>query len=115
METSTERCSVALARPAGAVQRQQKASQRVAERALSMVADLLAEQSVTLNQIDAFAFGSGPGAFTGLRVACAPVQGLALAADRPAIAVGSLKAPAFRARQQRRSHDPLRVMAGTEA
>ncbi len=115
IETSTERCSVALARPAGVVQRQQKASQRVAERALSMVADLLAEQSVTLSQIDAFAFGSGPGAFTGLRVACALVQGLAFAADRPVIAVGSLRALAFGAWQQVRSDDPLRVMAAIDA
>jgi tRNA threonylcarbamoyladenosine biosynthesis protein TsaB len=115
IETSTERCSVALARPAGVVQRQQKASLRVAERALSMVADLLAEQSVTLSQIDAFAFGSGPGAFTGLRVACALAQGLAFAGDRPVIAVGSLRALAFGAWQQVRSDDPLRVMAAIDA
>jgi tRNA threonylcarbamoyladenosine biosynthesis protein TsaB len=121
IETSAERCSVALARAGAVARRHQTAGQRVAERALSMIADLLAEQSVGLNQIDAFAFGSGPGAFTGLRVACALVQGLAFACDRPVVPVGSLRALAFGAaeavRHQRpvAAATPMRVMAATDA
>jgi tRNA threonylcarbamoyladenosine biosynthesis protein TsaB len=69
IETSTRHCSVALAHPHTVVQRSQAAGDRVAERALSMIAELLADESLGLEQIDAFAFGSGPGAFTGLRVA----------------------------------------------
>ena len=86
-----------------------------------MIAELLAEQSVGLTQIDAFAFGSGPGAFTGLRVACALVQGLAFASDRPVVPVGTLRALAYGARRraQRSTDDPqqgpLRAMAAVDA
>jgi tRNA threonylcarbamoyladenosine biosynthesis protein TsaB len=95
IETSAQECSVALAHAAGIVQRSRRAGARVAEQALAMIAELLAEQSVTLKQVDAYAFGSGPGAFTGLRVACALVQGLAFAGDRPVVPVGSLRALAY--------------------
>ena len=86
-----------------------------------MIAELLADQSVTLTQVDAFAFGSGPGAFTGLRVACALIQGLAFAGDRPVVPVGSLRALAHGAGVQARraakdaASVPLRVMAATDA
>jgi len=121
IETSAERCSVALTHATGVVQRHQTAGTPAAERALSMIAQLLADQSVKLNQIDAFAFGSGPGAFTGLRVACALVQGLAFAGDRPVIAVGSLRALAYGAGEQvgrqdaDPARDPVRVMAAIDA
>jgi tRNA threonylcarbamoyladenosine biosynthesis protein TsaB len=121
IETSAQECSVALAHAAGVVQRSRTAGARVAEQALSMIALLLADQSVTLMQVDAFAFGSGPGAFTGLRVACALVQGLAFAGDRPVVPVGSLRALAYAASRQVRRADedaasvPLRVMAATDA
>ena len=70
-----------------------------------MIAELLADQSITLTQVDAFAFGSGPGAFTGLRVACALVQGLAFAGDRPVVPVGSLRALAYGASRQAHQAD----------
>jgi tRNA threonylcarbamoyladenosine biosynthesis protein TsaB len=100
IETSAELCSVALADGVSVAQRRQTAGARVAERALSMIAELLADQSVALSQVDAFAFGAGPGSFTGLRVACALVQGLAFANDRPVIPIGSLRALAYGAAQR---------------
>jgi tRNA threonylcarbamoyladenosine biosynthesis protein TsaB len=121
IETSAQECSVALAQAAGVLQRSRRAGTRVAEQALSMIAELLAEQSVGLTQVDAFAFGSGPGAFTGLRVACALVQGLAFASDRPVVPVGTLRALAYGAsRRMPRSNDdsrpgPLRAMAAVDA
>jgi tRNA threonylcarbamoyladenosine biosynthesis protein TsaB len=115
IETSTRQCSVALAHPEAVVQRSQAGGDRVAERALSMVADLLADQSLGLDRIDAFAFGSGPGAFTGLRAACALVQGLAYACDRPVVPVGTLRALAFLAARSGSSDRPCRVMAATDA
>jgi tRNA threonylcarbamoyladenosine biosynthesis protein TsaB len=105
IETSAQECSVALAHAAGVAQRSRKAGAQVAEQALSMIAELLADQSVTLTQVDAFAFGSGPGAFTGLRVACALVQGLAFAGDRPVVPVGSLRALAYGASRQAHQAD----------
>lgn len=55
-----------------------------------MVDRLFADAGLQPDQCDAFAFGSGPGSFTGLRVACTIAQGLALASVRPVIAVGNL-------------------------
>ena len=121
IETSAQPCSVALADGASVVQRQQSSGSHVAEQALSMIAQLLAEQSIALSQVDAFAFGSGPGAFTGLRVACALVQGFAFANGRPVIPVESLRALAYGAGVRvRRSHDdptvvPPRVLAAIDA
>jgi tRNA threonylcarbamoyladenosine biosynthesis protein TsaB len=119
IETSAEPCSVALANGVSVTQRRQTAGTRVAERALSMLAELLADQSVTLSQVDAFAFGSGPGSFTGLRVSCALVQGLAFACDRPVIPIGSLKALAYGATRHVPPDDrpgaAPRVMAAVDA
>jgi len=46
---------------------------------------------VKIAQLDAIAFGVGPGAFTGLRVACGVAQGLAVASNLPLIPVTSLE------------------------
>ncbi|MDE2402924.1 MAG: tRNA (adenosine(37)-N6)-threonylcarbamoyltransferase complex dimerization subunit type 1 TsaB [Burkholderiales bacterium] len=60
---------------------------------------LLAEAGVAWHQLDAIAFGRGPGAFTGLRTACSIAQGLALAVPCPVISIDTLMAIAEDARQ----------------
>lgn len=121
IETSTERCSVALAHGSTLVQRRWTGGERVAETALAMTADLLAQQRVSLDQVEAFAFASGPGAFTGLRVACGLVQGLAFARSRPVVPIGSLRALAFAAGRcigpvdDATPRNPFRVMVATDA
>lgn len=60
--------------------------------ALPLVQRLLAEAQMTLSRCDAFAFGAGPGRFSGLRLACGIVQSFGMAADRPVAAVDSLAA-----------------------
>jgi tRNA threonylcarbamoyladenosine biosynthesis protein TsaB len=57
---------------------------------LPTIQSLLAEAGLTLRELDGLGFGRGPGAFTGLRTACAVAQGLALGAERPLFALDTL-------------------------
>jgi len=92
LETATENCSVALSvRGETRVLTEQSARQQ-ARRLLPMIDELLAEAEVSRNQLDAIAFGKGPGSFTGLRVAAAACQGIAYALDLPVAAVSTLAA-----------------------
>lgn len=96
-ETSTEACSVALWRDGAVVERFEVAPRRHAELALPWAEALLAEAGVVRAQLDAIAVGRGPGAFTGVRLGVAIAQGVALALDKPVVAVSTLLALAARA------------------
>jgi tRNA threonylcarbamoyladenosine biosynthesis protein TsaB len=92
LDTSTEYCSVALLHDAEILNQEVLAEQRHSELILPMVRRTLDEAGLTLRQLDGIAFGSGPGSFTGLRIACGVTQGLALGADLPVIGVCTLEA-----------------------
>lgn len=92
VDTATEYCSVALLTCAGLTERIEAAGQRHSELLLPMVDAVLGQSGVALADVAVFAFGSGPGSFTGLRIACAVVQGLAWGVGRPVVAVGNLLA-----------------------
>ena len=62
---------------------------------------LLAEAGVAKSALDVIAVGRGPGAFTGVRLAIAIAQGIALALDRPVVPVSTLAALALQARGPR--------------
>lgn len=91
LDTSTEACSVALAID-GVVLDDVVFGQQHSSRILSMVDALLTKADLRLDQLDAIAFGRGPGLFTGLRIGTGVVQGLAFGADLPVIRVSSLAA-----------------------
>ena len=59
---------------------------------LPAIFSLLESAGAHLRELDAIGFGCGPGAFTGLRTACAAAQGLALGADKPVLAIDTLMA-----------------------
>lgn len=92
IETSTEACSAALWVEGEITERYQLAPREHARLILPMAEALLDEAGVSLNQLDALAFGRGPGAFTGVRIATSVIQGIAFAADLPVIPVSSLAA-----------------------
>ena len=93
IDTSSAWCSVALSLPdAAPLVRHQKVSAGASQLLLPWVEELLAEASLTLSALDAIAVGIGPGAFTGVRLGVAAVQGLAIAARLPVLPVASLDA-----------------------
>ncbi len=94
LETSTELGSCALWRDGVVTERFCPEKRPHSETLLPLVRELLAEGGVHVGDLDAIAFGVGPGAFTGLRVACGAAQGLAVAANVPLIPVTSLEAMA---------------------
>ena len=91
LDTSTEWCSVALWLDGRIHARRVLAGQRHSSLLLPMLDDLLRESDISLRQLDGIAYGAGPGSFTGLRIACAVTQGLALGADLPVVGVSTLE------------------------
>src|SRR3972149_3379225 len=92
IDTSTDACSAALLVEHKISDRFMVAPKRHTNLILSMVNDLLIEAQLNLNQLDAIAFGSGPGSFTGVRLAASIAQGFAFAANLPVIKVSALRA-----------------------
>lgn len=92
LDTSAGACSVALHYNNHTVEQSIIAARAHTQHILPMVDAVLAEGGCRLAQLDAIAFGAGPGSFTGLRIACGVAQGLAFGANLPLVPVSSLAA-----------------------
>lgn len=112
VDTATEACSAALLLDEKLSERFDVRPREHTRLILPMVEALLAEAGLRLQDLDALAFGRGPGAFTGLRIAAGVVQGLALGADLPVVPVSNLAALARAALRERGEH---RVLACLDA
>ena len=92
IETATEACSAALAIDDTQIERFEIAPRKHTQLILPMVEDLIQEADIKVSDLDAIAFGQGPGAFTGVRIAMGVIQGLAFAHDTPVIPISTLAA-----------------------
>ena len=95
IDTSSAWCSVALSLDPSTesmVQRHELLGPGASQHLLPWITELLQQEGITLRDLDAIAVGIGPGAFTGVRLAVAVVQGLALASHLPVAPVASLDA-----------------------
>ncbi len=105
IETATEACSAALLIDGEISEHYAVEPRRHSELILAMMDGLLADAGFRLSELDALAFGRGPGSFTGVRIAVSVVQGAAFGADLPVVPVSTLAALAqgyFRRSGERR-------------
>lgn len=107
IETATECCSTALLVDDEIFAVSEVAPRRHNEIILSMCEQVLAQGEVSLAQLDTIAFGRGPGAFTGVRLAASVTQGIALAQDLTVVPVSSLAALAQAAYKKQQASQVL--------
>ena len=98
LDTSTDTLFVAVQRGDAVWQYSGPGAQQSSAQLLPAIRQLMQEAQLEFKQLDAIAFGRGPGSFTGLRTACAITQGLAFAAQVPVLPVDSLLTVAEEAR-----------------
>ncbi|MBL1263273.1 tRNA (adenosine(37)-N6)-threonylcarbamoyltransferase complex dimerization subunit type 1 TsaB [Candidatus Methylomicrobium oryzae] len=94
VETATEACSAALYLDGEVIERYQVSPRDHAQLILPMVDGLMREAGLKLADLDALAFGCGPGSFTGVRIATGVIHGIALGGDLPVVPVSTLAAVA---------------------
>lgn len=104
LDAATDACSAALLCRGALCERFELAPRRHADLLLPMIDELLATAGIAVTMLDGIAFGAGPGAFTGLRIAAAFTQGIAFAHDLPVAPVSSLAALALDAVERHPEH-----------
>ncbi|MBE5254276.1 MAG: tRNA (adenosine(37)-N6)-threonylcarbamoyltransferase complex dimerization subunit type 1 TsaB [Enterobacterales bacterium endosymbiont of Blomia tropicalis] len=112
LDTATEACSAALLNQQQIDARFEIAPRDHTQRILPLIEELLLAQQLDLTELDALAFGRGPGSFTGVRIGIGIAQGLALGAALPMIGISTL---ATLAQGAWRQHGARRVLAAIDA
>jgi tRNA threonylcarbamoyladenosine biosynthesis protein TsaB len=113
IDTATESCSAALLIDGRVFAREALLERGHAAHILPMVDALLREAGLPLRELSAIAFGRGPGAFTGVRLAASVTQGLAYGAAVPVVPISDLRAIAERVLKE--PSTPDKVLVCTDA
>ncbi len=92
VDTSTPACSAALYIDGEMSEHYQLAPKKHTQLILPMIDELMTQAGLLPQQLDAVAFGRGPGSFTGVRIATGVIQGIAFACDLPVVPVSTLAA-----------------------
>ena len=104
-DTSTDAMSIAVQRGVGAApqvwQHTSAGGAHASTTLIPAIQQLMQQANLRFDELDAIAFGRGPGSFTGLRTACSVAQGLAFGAGVPVLPVDTLLAVAEQARLER--------------
>ena len=112
IDTATEACSVALWNDGTTFAHFEECPREHTQRILPLVKTILTEGNTSLTDLDALAYGRGPGSFTGVRIGIGIAQGLALGAGLPMIGVSTL---ATMAQGAWRMTGATRVLAAIDA
>jgi tRNA threonylcarbamoyladenosine biosynthesis protein TsaB len=94
-DTSAAHCAAALLLPDRLILRHEPMEKGQAERLMPLLEEVLAEGGLVWGDLKALAVGTGPGNFTGVRIAVAAARGLALGLEIPAVGVTRLEALAY--------------------
>jgi tRNA threonylcarbamoyladenosine biosynthesis protein TsaB len=97
IDTTAGACSVAVSGPGACASRSLPMTQGHSRHVLDLVEAVLREAGIVAGAIDAIGFGSGPGSFTGLRIACGIAQGLGFGWNRPLVPVDAMRTLAAQA------------------
>lgn len=111
LDTATEACSAALHVDGRVLARERVAGRSHTALLLPMLRELLAEAGLGFAQLDGYVGGVGPGSFAGVRIGVGVIKGLALAHERPVVAVSSLAMLA----QQAIDRGAVQVLAAIDA
>lgn len=112
LDTATHACSAAVQWNGAVCHRWEHASIAHGDRILTLVEAVLSEAGASLPDLDAIAFGCGPGSFTGLRIGVGVAQGLAFAANISLIPISNL---AILAQQAQRRLGSVRSLIAMDA
>lgn len=94
-DTSAAHCAAALLLPDRLILRNEPMEKGQAERLMPLLQEVLAEAGLGWGDLKALAVGTGPGNFTGVRIAVSAARGLALGLGIPAVGVTRLEALAY--------------------
>jgi tRNA threonylcarbamoyladenosine biosynthesis protein TsaB len=112
LDTSTEIMSLAVLHGEQVLARAGAGGAQTSHALLPQIDALMREAGLRFNELNAIAFGRGPGSFTGLRTACAVAQGLGFAAGVPLLPVDTLLALAWEAHTHTQA---MRILALLDA